>query len=235
MLPKIAHPVFELTLPISKQVVKFRPFRVKEQAILLTAVESDEKFIVDNVINVLKNCCINDVNIDELSTIDIEYFIIQLRAKSVSEIIEKNYVCKNIVDGEYCNNKLNIDVELTDIKLSVSDYNDIIMITDSIGLKMKYPDKALLKSEVKFNSDITDEMILACIDYVFDDDNVYKLKEESKEEINNFFDSFSIKNYEDIKAFFQVLPTLRKDISFACNKCGYRHNITLEGLQDFFD
>ena len=140
-LPKVPYPIFELTLPISKEVVKFRPFLVKEQAILMTTLSSDAKFLVNNILNIIQNCCLSTINIDELVTIDMEYFFIQLRAKSVGEIIEKIYTCKNKVNDVSCENKLYVNINLNDINVSSGDYTDVIMINDTLGIKMKFPNK----------------------------------------------------------------------------------------------
>lgn len=233
-LPKVPYPVFELTLPISKEVVKFRPFLVKEQAILLTTLSSDAKFLVNNILNVIQNCCLSSINIDELSTIDMEYFFIQLRAKSVGEIIEKMYTCKNKVNDISCENKLYVDINLNDVNISSGDYNDMIMINDTLGLKMKFPNKETYEAEVDFDDmNLAKRLIISCIDYIFDDDQIYKMKDIPESEKYDFIDSLSLKTFNDIKTFFASLPKLSKTVEFNCSKCGYKHSIYFEGMNDF--
>lgn len=233
-LPKIPYPIFELTLPISKEVVKFRPFLVKEQAILLTTLTSDVKFLVDNILNVIKNCCLSPINVDELAAIDMEYFFIQLRAKSVGELIEKMYICKNKIAGVACENKLYVTIDLNDVTISSGEYKDVIMINDTMGLKMKFPNKETYNAEIDFNDiNLAKKLIISCIDYIFDDDQIYKMKDVPESERYDFIDSLSLKNFSDIKDFFSALPKLSKTVEFTCSKCGYNHSIYFEGISDF--
>lgn len=242
MLPKIITPVYTTILPIKKEEIKFRPFLVKEQKILLLAMESDDQnFINNNIKEILKNCCLSEIEIDELSSIDIEYFFLQLRARSIGEVVELKYKCENIINedetGEeiFCNNTLPVNIDLLKITVDTSNYNDIIKINESIGIKFKYP---TFKNIEKLNSnksiiEKTFETIIDCIDYVFDENNFYYPKELSKKELQEFIDSLSIETYKEIEKYFQTLPKLKEILNIKCNKCGFEHKIRLEGLESF--
>ena len=143
MLPKLTTPTYELELPVSKTKIKFRPFLVKEQKILLLANETsdDAAFIRNNIAQVLTNCCLTkDIIIDDLPSVDLEYFFLNLRARSVGENVELRYRCEKENEvGEICGNKLILNADLLDIKVDLNGYQDLIKLTDTIGIKMKPP------------------------------------------------------------------------------------------------
>ena len=141
-LPKIDAPVYEIVLPLSKKKLKYRPFLVKEQRNLLMAMESkDYDTIEQNIKQVLHNCTLTEnVDVDELPVIDIEYYFIQLRAKSVGEISENKYVCNNLVDGVECGSIMNVEVNLLDIEVVKDDeVKDTIKLNDTFTIKLNYP------------------------------------------------------------------------------------------------
>lgn len=244
MLPKLTTPVYTIVLPIKQEEIKFRPFLVKEQKILLLAMESEDRsFINNNIKEVLKNCCLSDINIDELSAVDIEYFFLQLRARSIGEIVESRYRCENLVEDEDteelipCKNLMPVNLDLLKIKVDTSNYKDTIQITGEVGIKFKYPTYKTLE---KLNSDKniiekTFETIIDCIDYIFDENNFYYPKELSKKELQEFIESLDIQTYKKIEEYFKNLPKLKEDISIKCDKCGFEHHIHLEGLESFLD
>lgn len=241
MLPKIDSPVFELTLPISKHKVSYRPFLIKEQKILLMAGESDEKdFLYKNVKQIISNCCLSEINVEDLSIVDIEYFFLHLRAKSVGEIVDTKYRCQHYIEEteEYCNNLMDVSYNILDTEIDTENYNELIQLTDNMGIKMKYPDYKTIETAYE-NSGSDEEdvfgVIKSCIDYIYDQDNVYSLKEATKEEIDEFFDSLSVKQIREIKNYFNNLPTIKKEIKVKCNKCGFNHEINVKGLMNFFD
>lgn len=239
-LPVLEFPIYELTFPISKQKIKFRPFLVREQKLLLLSKENDdEDFISNNIKELLRNCCLSDnIDIEKLSSVDIEYFFLQLRARSVGEISKLQYRCNNVLStGESCNNLMDVDVNLLEVELDLSTFSDIVQLTDTVGIKLKYPD---FNSLTKFKDsdsivDITFEIIYKSIDYIFDDDNFYYPNETPKKEIMNFLDTLNMEQYAQIEMFFQNLPVLKKDVSVTCNKCSFKHKITIEGLKNFLE
>ena len=239
MLPKIDTPVYEITLPISKESIKFRPFLVKEQKILLIAAQSDERiFINNNIKQVLKNCCLSKIDIDDLSSIDIEYFFLHLRARSIGEVVESKYRCENkISENETCKNLMTVNINLLDIDVDTSEYNDIIKITDKVGIKLKCPNFKTMEN-IEKETDLvskTFSTIQTCIEYIFDENNFYYPKETPKAEMEEFIESLSVEQFKQIENFFNNLPKLKKKIEVKCSKCGYEHKIDLEGLQNFLD
>lgn len=236
-LPKLNLPVYDLILPISKLKIKFRPFTVKEQKIFLMAIENEDlKFTLDNVKQILNSCTLNEVDIDDLSIVDIEYYFLQLRARSVSEIVDLRYRCKHRnEDDKVCNNLLNVEVNLLDIKVKEKEYNDIIQLQNGIGIKMKFPNSSLQK-KLNLNEDTSDiifDFLIECIDYIFDENKIYSTKDVSKEELRQFIESLSVKQLENISLYFNNLPKLSHTIKTKCNKCGTEHEIVLEGLENF--
>lgn len=239
-LPKLTAPTYELNLPVSKTKIKFRPFLVKEQKLLLLASETtdDANFVRTNLAQVLKNCCLTkDIDIDELPSIDLEYFFLNLRARSVGESVELRYRCEKENDtGEVCGNKLVVNVDLLSINVDLNGYEDLIKLTDSIGIKMLAPKLEAIEKLANNDKSIierTIDTIIESIEYVYDKDNFYYPKEVSKQDIIDFLESLSIEQFKKIEDFYQKIPRLKQDYDIICSKCGYEHKITLEGLQSF--
>lgn len=241
MLPKIDVPVYELKLPSDGSTIKFRPFTVKEEKLFLMAYESEDvKYSVDTIIQVLNNCVISEIDIKELPTFDIEYLFLNLRARSVGEMVKLRYRCNNDVgteeDPQKCNNSVEMELNVLEVSPTKNEnHSNKIEISDNLGIVMKYPKMGLIKD----NSDEEDfnmvlDLIINCIDYIYDKDNIYYSKDSTKEELTEFLDSLQSKELEKIKTFFDTMPKLKKNVEFKCNKCGYHENIELEGLQSFF-
>lgn len=237
MLPKIDVPSYDIVLPVSKTKVTFRPFLVKEQKILLMAVESNESdFIVNNIKKVLQNCAISELNIDNLPLVDIEYYFLNLRAKSVGEDIETKYKCENLVEDTPCNNIMDVKYNVLEVDIQVPEGDNIIKLAEDIGIKMKYPSFAVLdklKSQEE-SSEIAFELIVECIEYVYDKDNLYYTNEIPKEELDAFLDQMTTEQFQQIQKFMEELPKLQKTIEVKCSKCGFEHKIVSKELTDFF-
>jgi hypothetical protein len=238
-LPKIDAPTYEITLPVSKKQLKFRPFLVKEQKILLMAMETGEKEIIENNIKqILQNCAISDFDVDATPIVDIEYYFLNLRARSVGEIVETKYKCENVVNSEVCGNVMDTKFNLLDIELEIQNElaEDTIVLSGDVGIKMKYPDFAVVE-KLQQSDSVTDsafEFIIECIDYIYDSDNVYYAHETPQEEIQVFLESLTKEQFEKIETFVDRLPKLSKKIEATCKKCGFHHTINVEGLEDFF-
>ncbi len=242
-LPKLATPIYEIELPVSKTQLKFRPFLVKEQKLLLLASETsdDPKFIKENILQVIKNCCLSEkIAIDDLPSIDIEFLFLNLRARSVGETIKLNYKCENkLSDDETCKNKLTLNVDLLDIKVELKGYVDIVKLTDSIGIKMRPPGldviEKLFDTTNKTILEKTIDSIIESIEYIFDNNNFYYPKEVTKQEIIDFLESLSFEQFKKIENYYQTIPKLKKEYNIICSKCGFEHKIVLEGLQSFLE
>ena len=237
-LPKIDAPIYELTLPMSKQKLKFRAFTVKEQKILMMAQESDDsEFTSNNVRQIIKNCSLSEIDVDNLNPIDIEYFFIQLRARSIGEIVESKYRCNNKVDDDICGNLMDVKIDLLDIEVDYKDQKNVVQLTDTVGIKLKYPDFKAIKNINEDSNliEISMEVICNSIEYIFDEDNYYYPNETPKQEIVEFIEGLNIDQFKKIEEFFNNLPSLKKEIDVTCNKCGFKHHIRIEGLDNFLD
>jgi hypothetical protein len=242
MLPKIDVPVYEIKLPSSGAPVKFRPFTVKEEKLFLMAYESDDaKYSVDTIIQVLNNCVISDIEVKDLPTFDIEYLFLNLRARSIGEIVNLRYRCNNDVgteeDPKKCNSLVEMQLNILEVEPTRNPiHTNKIEITEELGIVMKYPKIGLIKDNTEVDDfNVVLELIISCIDYIYDKDNIYYAKDSTSEELMEFLDSLQSKELEKIKSFFDTMPKLKKKVDFACNKCGYHENIELEGLQSFFE
>jgi hypothetical protein len=238
-LPKIDTPVYEVTLPLSKKNIRFRPFLVKEQKNLMMAMESDDSDEIQrNVKQVLINCTlIEDINIDTLPVIDIEYYFLQLRARSVGEMVENKYVCTNIVDDKECGNRMDASLNLLDIKVDIDpNAKDIIKLTDKITIKLNYPHFSIVNKlkEKESAVEIAFEIITDSIEYIFDGEQYYYANETPKEELMQFLESLSQEQFGKLEEFFNTLPKMNKTLEIKCSKCGFDHSIAMEGLESFF-
>ena len=238
-LPKIDTPIYELDLPLSKKHVRFRPFLVKEQKNLLMAMESgDSKSIEQNVKQVLNNCTVTEnIDIEKLPVLDVEYYFLNLRARSVGEIVENKYRCDNQVDGSACGNIMETSLNLLDIKIEgVKENNDVIQLTDTISIKLKYPEFSVINKLSKLTdvSDIAFEMIADSVEYIFDGEQFYYAKETTTEELVEFIEGLNQQQFAKIEDFFANLPKLEKKIEMKCSRCGFEHKLDVEGLESFF-
>lgn len=238
-LPKLDCIIYDLTLPLSKKQIRFRPFLVKEQRNLMIALESDDKDTIEkNIKQVLHNCTLTPgLDIDTLPILDVEFYFINLRARSVGEIVESKYKCENLVDGVVCNNVMDSNFNLLDINIIVDEnIKDVIQLTDKISIKFKYPEFSLLNRANKFDSlnDIAFSMIIDSIEYIFDGEQFFYAKEAEYSELVDFVESLDSAQFAKIQEFFEHLPKLNKLINITCSKCGYKHDIEVEGLESFF-
>ena len=238
-LPKLEVPTYELELPLSKKKIKFRPFLVKEQKNLLMAMESgDATTIQNNVRDILDVCTLTPgIDVDELPIIDIEYYFINLRAKSVGEVVESKYKCNNEVDGKECGNIMDAKVDLTEIKpVFEKEVSPEIQLTDKVTLKLRYPQFGIVKDSVNMENitDITFNMIANSIEYIYDGEQFYYAKETTKEDIMEFLEQLNNEQFQKIEEFFEALPKISKTIEMTCKKCGFHHQLEAEGLESFF-
>lgn len=238
-LPRIDCPVFDITLPLSKKNIKFRPFLVKEQKNLLMALEADDKQTIErNIKQILHNCTLtDDIEIDRLPVVDVEYYFINLRAKSVGEIVENNYICNNEVDGNRCNNKMKVVIDLNSIQIDGYKPDDsLIQLTDTISIKLKYPEFSIVErlSDTDNTIEAAFKVIVDSIEFIFDGDQYYYANETDPKELMEFVESLNQEQFGKLEKFFDNLPKIKKDVAIKCSKCGYDHSITVEGLENFF-
>lgn len=231
-LPKIDKPLFDLKVPSLDTSIKARPFVVKEEKILLTAQQSGtEKDIVLAIKQVLQNCIVDPTfDTDTLTTFDLEYMFLKLRARSVSNIIEVSY--RDNDDNKVYEFEIDLDtVEMLQDKPT----NNKIMINDEVGIVMKFPSVTVLENvpEEVSATDLVEYLVRSCIDQVFDADEVYLASEQTTEELLEFIDSLDIESFNKIREFFDSLPQLYHKLEYT-NSNGDARTIELTTLNDFF-
>jgi len=238
-LPKLDVPSYEIELPVSKKKLKYRPFLVKEQRNLLMALESQDSNSTQQAVrDILINCTLSDgVDIDKLPIIDIEYYFINLRAKSVGEIVESRYRCNNIVEDKECGNIMEKNIDLTQIKVQVAeDIKPEIQLTPQISIKMKYPEFGVVKDSLKFEdiNEVTFNMIAESIEHIYDGEQFYYGHEAQPGEMLQFVEGMNQEQFSKVEKFFDNLPKLKENVNITCGKCGFNHTIEVEGLESFF-
>ncbi len=233
-LPKIVTPTYELRLPSTDQLIKYRPFLVKEEKVLLMAMESeDENQMINAVKTILKNCIISKIKVDDLAVFDIEYLFLNIRAKSVGEQIDLNITCPD--DGE---TTVPLELNVEDIKVQKSeDHSRIISLNDTISVVMKYPSMEMfVKTNFTANAKTEDvfEIAASCIEQVVEGEDVYETKSFSKKEINEFLDSLDTAQFLLIQKFFETMPKLSHTVKVTNPVTNVESDVVLEGLASFF-
>lgn len=241
-LPKISSPIFELTLPLSKKTIKYRPFLVKEEKILLMAMEeNNEKSTINSIKQIVSNCCIDKIDVNKMPILDLEYLFLNLRARSVGEVIELHYKCNNnIIDDsgneKKCNHVNPISINLFEINPTIPEnHTNKIDLGNDIGIVMTYPNFNMVSNNISGTGiEVIMAIIADCVEYIYDKDEIYYRKDSSKKEIDEFIESLTREQFTKIQKFFDSIPKLNKNVEFKCSKCGYEENILVEGLQSFF-
>ena len=231
-LPKLKFPVYELKIPSTKKTESFRPFLVKEEKILLMAKQSsDPTEIFRAMKQIINNCCINDsFDIDKLAIFDLEYLFLRLRSFSVNNVAKVSYR-DNDDEKVY-----DFEIDLNTIEvLFPESVNNVIKITEETGIKMKYPSASLFDDKEYFKSgeDSLYELIIRCIDKIYDGEEIYDPSDYTKEELTEFLDNVGIKVYQEIMKFMENNPKLYYKIEYVNSK-GNSRNIELTTLTDFF-
>jgi len=236
-LPKIATPTYELEIPSIKKTVKYRPFLVKEEKILIIAMESeDPKQISEAVKTVIGNCILTrGVRIDELSTFDIEYLFLNIRGKSVGEDVDVLITCPD--DGI---TQVPVSINLDDIKVIVKpEHSRDIKLDADLTLRMKYPSmQEFVKNNFASQNDMTVEdtfgMVSSCIEQIYNEEESWTASDVTKKELNEFLEQLSSKQFKQIEKFFETMPKLSHTIHVTNPKTGVESEVVLEGLASFF-
>jgi hypothetical protein len=230
-LPEIKSPLFQITIPSTKKEISFRPFLVKEEKILLMAQQSgDEADIYRALLQIINNCSTEALS--NLTQFDCEYIFLKLRANSVNNIID--FIYTDPVTEE----KVDLKLNLKDVEVSTQDdidFNVVILEDPLLGLKLKYPtinEIIAIKSESSSEDTLT-KIIMACIDDVYEADDLHQFKDYPEAERIKFIDSMTVPALEKIQTFISKIPSLSHEIKFE-KKDGSKESIKLEGLKDFF-
>ena len=236
-LPKIATPTYELELPSTGETIKYRPFLVKEEKLLVIALESEDTKQISTAIRaVIKNCILTrGIKVEQLPTFDIEYLFLNIRGKSVGEELEVNLICPD--DGE---TQVAVTINLDDIKVKKSDtHSNRIQLADTIMMEMKYPS---LDEFIKNNFDLKEqsamdqsfELIASCIGTIFTEDEVWAAADCTKKELNEFLESMNSSQFKDIEKFFETMPKLSHTVKVKNPKTKKESDVVIEGLASFF-
>ena len=229
-LPEIATPTYTLTIPSTKKKVKYRPFLVKEQKLLILAMENeDQEQILDAITNTIKACLITKIDMTTLALFDIEYLFLQIRARSISEEIEMRVTCAD--DGE---TTVDVKFMVDDVKVNFpKGHTNIIQLSDDLTIEMQYPDLDYF-AKINFMDEKVDEyeLVAKCIKrvYVGEDDFTSDSLDESKEWVEGLTNN----QFEKIQSFFETMPTLRHVLKVKNPKTKVVNEVVLEGLSDFF-
>ncbi len=237
-LPKINTPTYELELPSTGKKVRYRPFLVKEEKILIMALESEDmKQISNSVVQILNDCILSrGVKVKDLSTFDIEYLFLNIRAKSVGEEVEVNVTCPD--DGEtIVQTAINID----DINvLKNPDHTDVIKLDDDLSVQMKYPSMTqFIENNFDYANNRTDvdkslEVIIACISQVYNQEESWSASDCTKKELKDFVDSMNTKQFKEVEKFFETMPKLTHTLNVKNPNTDVESEVVLEGLASFF-
>ena len=236
-LPKIATPTYELELPSTGKTIKYRPFLVKEEKVLVIALESEDTKQITNAIKaVLKNCVLTKgIKVETLPTFDIEYLFLNIRGKSVGEELEVNIVCPD--DGE-TNVPVFIDLDSIQVEKD-DDHTNQIKLDDDLMMEMKYPSlEQFIKNNFDFEEgnqmDQSFELIATCIDKIYNEDEVWATADCTKKEVKEFLESMNSSQFKEIEKFFESMPKLKHTIEITNPKTKVKSEVVLEGLASFF-
>ena len=230
-LPKINYPLFDVVIPSSQKKIKMRPFLVKEEKILLMAQSSnDSRDTVLAIKQVVNNCIIDDVDVEKLTTFDLELLFVKLRARSINNIIEVTY---NDPEDEQ-QHKLSINLDEVEIQTDPR-HNNTVKINDDLGIILRYPKTDMLQQVEQATSevDLYFEVIKYCIDKIYDADNVYETKDYSPEELHEFVSTLDVNTFKQIQLFLETMPKLHYETSYT-NSVGTVRKVVLQNLNDFF-
>ena len=238
-LPKISTPTYELEIPSTGKKIKYRPFLVREEKILVMALESEDMSQITNaIVEILSDCIITrGVKVEELATFDIEYLFLNVRAKSVGEEIEVNITCED--DGE---TQVQAKIDIDTIKVQKNkDHSNIIKLDDTLSMKLKYPS---ITQFVENNFEVQDtsgsnvdqslEMIVSCVEMIYNADECWSAKDTTKKEMLEFVEQMNTKQFKEIENFFTTMPKLSHTLVVKNPNTKKDNEVVLEGLASFF-
>ena len=236
-LPKIATPTYELELPSTGQTVKYRPFLVKEEKLLVIALESEDTKQITNAIKAVLKACVQTkgIKVENLPTFDIEYLFLNIRGKSVGEELEVNVTCPD--DGK---TEVAVTIDLDDIQVQKTEgHTNQIKLDTNLMMELKYPS---LEQFIQNNFDFSEktamdqsfDLIATCIDKIYSEDEVWAAADCTKKEVKDFLEQMNSGQFKDIEAFFETMPKLSHTITVTNPKTKVKSDVVLEGLASFF-
>ena len=239
-LPKINTPTHELVLPSNGKKIKYRPFLVREEKILVMAMESEDmKQVTTAIVDILNNCILTrGVKVEKLSTFDIEYLFLNVRSKSVGETVEVNVTCPD--DGE---TQVQMEIDIDSIKVKKDkNHTNIVKLDDNLSMKLKYPS---LNEFIENNFDASSnsgksevaqslDMITSCIDMIYNEEESWSSTDSTKKELSEFIEQLNTKQFKEIEKFFATMPKLSHTIKIKNPNTKVESEVVLEGLASFF-
>ena len=236
-LPTIATPTYELELPSTGKTIKYRPFLVKEEKLLVLALESEDNGQISTAIQAVLKSCIKSrgVKVEQLPTFDIEYLFLHIRGKSVGEEIEVNLICPD--DNE---TSIPVTINIDDIAVQKpKDHNKQIKLDKNLMMELKYPSlEQFVKNNFDFEGgsqvDQSFEVIAGCIDKIYTEEEVWSTSDCTKKEVTNFLEQMSSKQFKEVEKFFETMPKLSHEVEITNPNTKVKSTIVLEGLSSFF-
>ena len=237
-LPKIATPTYELTLPSTKKKIKYRPFLVREEKILILAMESENMTdITNSIIQILSDCILTEnVKIESLATFDIEYLFLNVRARSVGETVDVNITCPD--DGE---TQVEMSIDIDSIKVQKTrGHKNIIKLDDELSMKLKYPS---LDQFVENNFETEEgaseinqslSMITSCVEMIYNQEESWEASDCTKKELDEFIEQLNTKQFKEVEKFFSTMPKLSHKVKVKNPNTDVESEVVLEGLASFF-
>jgi hypothetical protein len=236
-LPKISTPTYELEIPSSKKKIKYRPFLVREEKILIIAMESEDTSQITTAIkDVISNCILTrGVNVDNLATFDIEYLFLNIRGKSVGESVDVLITCP---DDEVTQVPVSINLDEIDVQIPKEHSKDI-RLDDALTMRMKYPSlKEFIKNNFSMGEDISVEdsfeLICSCIEQIYNEEESWNASDFTKKELVDFIEQLNSNQFKQIEKFFETMPKLSHTVKVKNPKTGVESDVVLEGLTSFF-
>jgi len=233
-LPILEAPKYTVEIPSTKKTVEYRPFLVKEEKILMIAQETeDAREMLNAMKDIVRTCTFEKVDVNALTSFDLEYIFLKLRSKSVGEISNVNVKCSACEAP----NPVALNLDIIEVKFNDS-VSKTIMITDTIGVNMRYirvKDMSTLTDDKKSRGDIINEVVIASIESIFDAQKVYPTENSTKAELITFINSLNRAQMQKIESFIAAVPTLQQTVEFKCKSCAHDNSLELSGTQSFFD
>ena len=248
-LPKVITPEYTIQLKSIKTPVRYRPYLVKEEKLFLTAKESNDPIEIERaVLQVIKNCTFGEVDVDSLPTFDVEYLFLQLRAKSVNNVLDLRYECRNTLrdksqrtsetDDGRCHNTVTLKVDLNDIAITTDEAHTLtVTLQSGLLVEMAYPSMKVVQSiqTLGETADQVTKMLIAAMKTITDaEGTTYEVQDYTDAERLEFIDGLPVEDLRSFEAFFTTMPAVRSEVPFHCDKCEHDETITLQGLAAFF-
>ena len=230
-LPKLDVPIYTMNLLSDNRSIRYRPFLVKEEKILYMAMEGEDSQEMTLAMKQIVNNCVQDtIDIDKIPLFDLEYILLHIRAKSVSDKSNVSISCTN------CTEQVPIEIDLTQVKPSTAPTGKMdIMLSDTVGITMNYPKIDIATLDVQENINSLWTIIESCTEQIFDETNVYDLQKYPAEDKQEFFDTMTQEQFAKIRDFFDNIPRLQYQTEYHCRECDHSDNLLIEGLVNFFD